>query len=157
MSFDWQAKLDQQTEQLLKEHPKSELLELVLWPVTGADMPMITAFKSTALTDEQLQHIEARFSSDTWGSMPQEESADFADLRGDWRVGEAILTAARLLVSRMSGNSDSEELLAEMLLYAKHYNPEIKRLTVTPAELPEGAAVADASSGVELEFWEGDA
>jgi hypothetical protein len=154
MSFDWQKKLDQQTEKLLEEHPKSELLELVLWPTAGADVPMITAFKSTDLTNDQLEQIEARFSSGAWDNVSNAEPPGFADLRGDWKVGEAILTAARLLTSRGSGEAGSDELLAEMLLYAVHYNPELKRITVNPPNLPEGSTVADATRGVELEFWE---
>jgi hypothetical protein len=157
MSFDWQAKLAEQTEQLLKEHQKSELLELVIWPSVSASVPTITAFKSTVLTDEQLQHIEARFSSDVWDTSLQGGPAGFDQLRGDWKVGEALLTAGRLLTSRMSGAAESDELLAEMLLYAKHHNPELKRLTVNPPDLAEGAAVPDAKNGVELEYWEGDA
>ncbi len=151
MSTDWQAKFAEQTELLLQSHPQSELLELVVWAPGKADIPMMTAFKSSPLSEEQIDRIEAKFSLAAWQRASLGDQGRLTDLRGDWMVEEALFSAARLLAERSGAGSD--ELLAEMLLYAKHFNPELKRLTVIPSPPTEGVITAE-KSGVELEFWD---
>lgn len=153
MTLDWQAKFAEQTELLLQTHTRIELLELVVWPPGGADMPMMTAFKSTPLTDSQIEHIEARISSSGWDKFSLGDEGRITDLRGDWIVEEALFAAARFLTERLVSGSGSDEFLAEFLLYLKHFNPELKRLTVKSARPTEGVVTAE-SSGVELEYWD---
>lgn len=153
MTLDWQAKFAEQTELLLQTHTRTELLELVVWPPGRADMPMMTAFKSTPLTDSQIEHIEARISSPNWDKCSLGDEGRITDLRGDWMVEEALFGAARCLTERLVSGTGSDEFLAEFLLYLKHFNPKLKRLTVKPARPTEGVVTADAS-GVELEYWE---
>lgn len=155
MSTEWQAKFAAQTELLLQSHSRSELLELVVWAPDKTAMPTMTAFKSSPLNDAQIDRIEAKFSSPAWPRAAFGARARMTDLRGDWRVEEAVFSAARLMVERAASGAGSDELLAELLLYAKHFNPELKRLTVTPSHPTEGVMSAE-TSGVELQFWDRD-
>ena len=155
MSGDWQAKFATQTELLLHSHRRSELLELVVWAPGKAAMPTMTAFKSSPLNDAQIDRIEAKFSSSTWRRAAFGERGRTTDLRGDWMVEEALFSAAHLMVERAASGAGSDELLAELLLYAKHFNPELKRLTVTPSRPNEGVISAE-KPGIELQFWDQD-
>jgi len=155
MNSDWQAKFAAQTEMLLQSHPRSELLELVIWTPGKTDMPMMTAFKSTPLSEAQVAAIEAKLSAPDWPRAALGEQGRLTDLRGEWMIEEALFSAARILTERAQVGTGSDELLAEVLMYLKHFNPELKRLTVSPSHPTEGEITAEAS-GVELELWDTD-